>query len=117
MRARPGGWGGGTPWTHASGVAVSLANVFSARVSADSGKPAPGSRECPRPARPASPVARTNARDSRPAAPRCVRETSRLALVVARGFSEAADFLGEERCEVDWGQILEVWADCLEADR
>ncbi len=45
----PGGWGGGTPWTHASGDAVSLADVFSARASADYGSPAPGSRECPRP--------------------------------------------------------------------
>src|SRR5688572_19449199 len=69
MRARLGGWGGGTPWTHASGDAVSLADVFSARASADRGLPAPGSRECPRPARPAPTVTRTKARVAGTAAP------------------------------------------------
>src|SRR5688500_2930518 len=62
IRARPGGWGGGTPWTHASGDAVSLPAVFSARMPRIAGcqHRGPGSAPAP-PARP-SPVTRTNTR-------------------------------------------------------
>jgi hypothetical protein len=53
MRARPGGRGGRTPWTQASGGAVSLADVFGARVPGITGcrHRGPGSAPAP-PARP-----------------------------------------------------------------
>jgi hypothetical protein len=68
--ASAAGRGGGTPWTHASGDAVSLPGVFSARMPRIAGCRHRGPGSAPAPARSAFPVTRTNAPGSPPAARR-----------------------------------------------